>query len=43
MLPTDVQIDKSNKRIALFDAVYLGLDQVNQGRHDKKALTIHAG
>jgi Ca-activated chloride channel homolog len=40
MLPSDVQIDRSNKRIALFDAVYMGLDRVNQGRHDKKALII---
>jgi Ca-activated chloride channel homolog len=40
MPPTAVQIDKSKIRIPLFDAVYMGLDRINQSRHDKRALII---
>jgi Ca-activated chloride channel homolog len=40
MLPVEVQIDKSKKRIALFDAVYMGLDRISQSRHDKRALLV---
>jgi Ca-activated chloride channel homolog len=40
MLPVEAQIDKSQKRIALFDAVYMGLDRISQSRHDKRALLI---
>jgi Ca-activated chloride channel homolog len=40
ILPVEVQIDKSKKRIALFDAVYMGLDRISQSRYDKRALLI---
>jgi len=40
MLPADVQIDNSKKRIPLYDAVYMGLDRINRGKHDKRALII---
>ena len=36
----DVAIQKPGGRTALYDAVYLGLDQVKRGRNDKKALIL---
>ena len=37
---SDVLIDKSKKRIAFFDAVYMGLDQIHQSKHERRALII---
>jgi Ca-activated chloride channel homolog len=39
-LQTEVQIDTKKGRTALFDAIYLGLDRINQSKHDKKVLLI---
>ena len=40
-MPTnEVLIDKSKKRIALLDAVYIGLDQIHQSKHDRGVLII---
>jgi Ca-activated chloride channel family protein len=36
----DVAIQKPGGRTALYDAVYMGLDQVKRGRNDKKALIL---
>ncbi len=39
-LETDVAFQKPGGRTALYDAVYMGLDQVNKGRNEKKALIV---
>ncbi len=36
----DVALQKPGGRTALYDAVYMGLDQVKRGRNDKKALIL---
>jgi Ca-activated chloride channel homolog len=40
MSATDVQIDKSQKRIALFDAIDIGLDQIRQSRRNNWTIII---
>lgn len=39
-LINDVAFQKPGGRTALYDAVYMGLDQVNEGKNEKKALIL---
>ena len=39
-LISDVAFQKPGGKTALYDAVYMGLDQVNQGKNEKKALIL---
>jgi Ca-activated chloride channel homolog len=39
-LENDVAFQKPGGRTALYDAIYMGLDQVNEGRNEKKALIL---
>jgi Ca-activated chloride channel homolog len=39
-LENDVAFQKPGGRTALYDAIYMGLDQVNSGKNEKKALIL---
>ncbi len=40
MLPIEVLIDKGNKRIPLFDSIYIGLYRLHQSKHDLRVLIV---